>query len=260
MQDFFEAVENFKVVQPSTPSSEDVCESNFTILTAEGLEEISTQMFQNELGLHHIIIQGSNLVEIPCNYRGLTSLNSLKEIVNMEGKFLYTQDDRSFTHSSFKDQSTVASPQLEKRSLKQFIDNLNAENPNILRIVRMKSYSGFDLTEFSSDHAAWRGTMSDPSSVMDDMSHRSRLRWTDVSMKNSVQFWRMVPAGFGAFFDIRCGQLWIIVANPELDAPRVDREYFTRWDRYTEGFNRLLPTFSIGTRLEAIRLEPGIRL
>lgn len=109
---------------------------------------------------------------------------------------------------------------------------------------------------FSSDHAAWRDT---PQKV-DDMAKRSLLRWTDVSLENSVQFWRITPAGFGSFFDIRSGHLWLIVASPRPVEEDGIPEYFSRWDRYLQDFNRLKPTFSIETPLEAIRLEPGNRL
>lgn len=160
----------------------------------------------------------------------------------------------------FKDQSSTATPQLEKRSLNQFIKNINCEQPNILRIVRMISYAGFESTNFSTDHAAWRDTTTDSSSALNDGSRRSVLRWTDVAMQNAVQFWRIVPGGFGAFFDIRSGHVWIIVATPILDHRNVDRDNFTRSHIYLQEFSRLRPIYDANTRLEAIRLEPGTRL
>src|ERR1700734_1874338 len=58
----------------------------------------------------------------------------------------------------FQDQTAEETPELKEGILKQFIENLELENPNILRIVHMKSYSGIETLLFSSDHAAWRDT------------------------------------------------------------------------------------------------------
>ena len=48
---------------------------------------MTTSNFQNILRSRHIIIDSLNLDYIPCNRGGLMTLNSLKEIVNLEGKF-----------------------------------------------------------------------------------------------------------------------------------------------------------------------------
>lgn len=124
----------------------------------------------------------------------------------------------------------------------------------------MKSYAGFESTLFSSDHAAWRDTLQDPGSALEDISKRSTLRWTDASNTNAVQFWRVIPAGFGAFFDIRSGQIWVIIATQNSSEVKHRPEYFSHWYRYLHSFSRLGPKFSIETRLEAIRLEAGNRL
>lgn len=224
------------------------------------MQELTTESFQILLRSSHIIITDMGLSEIPCNRMGLMTLNSLKEIVDIEGKTFHLVYKLKFTHLKWEDQSTIGTSKLEKRSLQQFIDNLEEENGNVLRIVRMKSDRGFELNPFSSDYAAWRNTLQDPSSVLDDTSKQQILRWTDVSTKNSVQFWRLVPAGFGAFFDVRSGSLWIIIATSRAVEDDKDPDCFTRWDRYLEDFDRLKPTFAVRTCLESIRIEPGNRL
>jgi hypothetical protein len=149
---------------------------------------------------------------------------------------------------------------LKEGVLKQFIENLELEKPNILRIVRMKSYSGIETLSFSSDHAAWRDTSSDPYCAYDDSSQQFLLRWTDVSTKNAVQFWKITPAGFGMFFDVRSGKHLVIIATPESNNHNERRDFFTRWDRYIYDFDRLNPDFGLPNGLEAIRLDAGNRL
>jgi hypothetical protein len=158
------------------------------------------------------------------------------------------------------DQSTCDDSVVQKRVLQEFIENLQSRTKNILRTFRMKSYSGMESSSFSSDHVAWRETLYDPFCDEDDSTKLSLLRWTEASTVNSVRFWRVVPAGFGAFFDIRSGRQWVIIASPDRRDVDVEVDRFTRWDRYLQDFSYESPDFNIETPLEAIRLEPGNRL
>lgn len=124
----------------------------------------------------------------------------------------------------------------------------------------MKSYAGIESSLFSSDHAAWRDTQLDPYCIDDDSAMQSFLRWTEAATTNVVQFWRITPAGFGMFFDIRSGQQLVIVATPDVANRNGDGDFFTRWDRYLQDFDRLDPNFCIGNGLEAIQLKPGNHL
>jgi hypothetical protein len=188
------------------------------------------------------------------------SLNSLKELVNIEGMSFFFKKIISKLLIKFEDQSLSETPQLKYGILKQFVDNLEFDNPNTLRIIRMKSHSGVESFPFSSDHTAWRETASNPYCVYDRLEESS-LRWTDVSTRNAVQFWRMAPAGFGIFFDIRSGYQLVIIATT-VCANNVGgcRDFFTQWGRYLEDTNRLDPALFSGNDFEAIRLEPGNRL
>ncbi|KAF8800472.1 hypothetical protein BYT27DRAFT_7026457, partial [Phlegmacium glaucopus] len=113
---------------------------------------------------------------------------------------------------------------------------------------------------FSSDHVAWWDTLSEPYCVQDETTKQSLLRWTELSTTNAIQFWRVVPAGFGAFFNIRSGRQWIIIATPNLMDKDGHVDFFTRWNRYLQEFNQMDPVFCIENGLEAIRLEPGNHL
>ena len=64
----------------------------------------------------------------------------------------------------------------------------------------MKSYSGIELSLFSSNHAAWRDTQFDLYCINNDLAKQLLLRWTEAAMSNVVQFWRITPAGLGMFF------------------------------------------------------------
>lgn len=76
---------------------------------------------------------------------------------------------------------------LEKRSLKQFVKNLEVDNKNILQIFCMKLYSGFKSNHFLSDHVAWLDTPQDASVSQEDILKQFMLCWTDVSIMNFVQ-------------------------------------------------------------------------
>jgi hypothetical protein len=53
----------------------------------ETVLQMSPQSFQKKLRSKHIIIADYNLPRISCDRRGLMSLNSLKEFVNIESTF-----------------------------------------------------------------------------------------------------------------------------------------------------------------------------
>lgn len=161
--------------------------------------------------------------------------------------------------TNFEDQSTSDGPQLKNGILKQFVDNLELNNPNTMRIIRMKSYIGAEAFLFSSDHVAWRETSFNPYCVFDS-SDESSLRWTDISTVNAFQPWRIAPAGFGIFFDIRSGSQLVIIATAVSSNDEGNKDPFTRWGRYLQGFEQLDPELFSENALEAIRLESGNRL
>jgi len=159
----------------------------------------------------------------------------------------------------FQDQSTSDKPQLKDGIFEQFVDNLELDNPNILRIIRMRSYFGAETCSFSSDHVAWRETVLNPYCVYDSFEESS-LRWTDVSTANAVQFWRIAPSGFGIFFDIRSGCQLVIMATAEYVNSEGGKDLFTQWGHYLQDFDHSDTELFSENNFEAIRLEPGNRL
>lgn len=124
----------------------------------------------------------------------------------------------------------------------------------------MRSYSGVESFQFSSDHVAWRETVTNPYCNYDSLEDAS-LRWTDVSTKNAIQFWKIAPAGFGIFFDVRSGCQLVILATIECTGDvEDDKDFFTQWGRYLQDFNHMDPELFSENNFEAIRLEPGNRL
>jgi hypothetical protein len=158
-----------------------------------------------------------------------------------------------------KDQSTSEIPEIKNGILKQFVENLELDNPNVLRIIRMRSYSGAERFPFSSDYVAWRETAFDPYCNY-DLSEDSSLRWTDVSTANAVQFWRIAPAGFGIFFDIRSGSQLVIIATTDCVDDKEGKHFFTRWGHFLQDIDQLDAELFTENIYEAIRLEPGNRL
>lgn len=59
--------------------------SGITTITKEKVGVLDPRIFQEFLRARHIIIVDIDLPLIPCNRRGLLTLNGLKEIVKMEG-------------------------------------------------------------------------------------------------------------------------------------------------------------------------------
>jgi hypothetical protein len=53
------------------------------------MEQMSPNSFQNVLRSRHIIIENTGLANVPCNRRGLMSLNGLKEVVKKEAYKFY---------------------------------------------------------------------------------------------------------------------------------------------------------------------------
>lgn len=90
--------------------------------------------FQEILHSKHIIITNWNLQFVSCDCRGLMALNSMKELIVLEGILLvYSQN--IFLLINPHDQSNTETSELKEGVLKQFIDNLDFENPNILQVV-----------------------------------------------------------------------------------------------------------------------------
>lgn len=90
MEDFVKAIATSYDSRLPAPGSADTPVSAFKLLGYQHAQQMSPHNFQQILRTHHIIFDGTVLVDIPCNRRGLLSLNSLKEIVNMEGMFPYS--------------------------------------------------------------------------------------------------------------------------------------------------------------------------
>ena len=124
----------------------------------------------------------------------------------------------------------------------------------------MKSYySGAESFPFASDYAAWRDTVSDPY-CDGESSDNSSLRWTDASTTNAVQFWRIAPAGFDIFFDVRSGHLLVIIATPEYTNVDEREDHFSHRGRYLHDFDRMDDKLFSKSSVEAIRVESGNRL
>jgi hypothetical protein len=77
---------------------------------------------------------------------------------------------------------------------------------------------------------------------------------------NAVQVWRIAPAGFGTFIDIRSGSQLVIIATVEDGNDDGVKDFFTRWDRYLLDSAQLDSDLFSENSFEAIRLDAGNRL
>jgi hypothetical protein len=145
---------------------------------------------------------------------------------------------------------------VEKQTIQKFIENLKSQSRNILGTFHIKSYLGMESLPFLSDHAAWQEMLSEPYWDQDDVAKQSSLRCTEASTRNAIQFWQLIPAGFGIFFNIWSGQQWVIIATPNHSKHECNADYFTQWDRYLQDSDPMNPTSAVDTTLEAIWLEP----
>jgi hypothetical protein len=58
-------------------------------ISYETVQQMSPQIFQAHLRSKHIVIVDYNPPSVSCDRRGLTTLNSLKEFVTIEGTSLF---------------------------------------------------------------------------------------------------------------------------------------------------------------------------
>ena len=122
----------------------------------------------------------------------------------------------------------------------------------------MKSYSGAKSLPFTSEHAAWCDTISD-AYCDDESSEYTSLHWTDLSTTKAIQLWKMMPAGFGAFFNVCSGQQLIVIVAPKC-ANEDKNTNFLAQSCYLHKFNRLDPGFYSENHIKAIQLEAGNHL
>jgi hypothetical protein len=83
--------DNFTLAtQPFRPDSEEyVSTSKIKSITRNIAQEMSPRSFQEMLRTNHVVIADYNLPYISCDRKGLTSINGLKERVNIEGNFFF---------------------------------------------------------------------------------------------------------------------------------------------------------------------------
>jgi hypothetical protein len=80
--------ENFTTpTQTHALCAENVSTSRIKPITRSVIQEMTPCSFQKMLRSNHIVITDYNLPYISCDRNGLMSINSLKELVDIEGNF-----------------------------------------------------------------------------------------------------------------------------------------------------------------------------
>ena len=85
---FFNKIKNLPNVKENLPHINNSVTSGITVMNLEMVEKMTICIFQEMLHSRHIIVTINNLSIIPCDCRGLLSLNDLKEIVDIEGTII----------------------------------------------------------------------------------------------------------------------------------------------------------------------------
>jgi len=111
---------------------------------------------------------------------------------------------------------------------------------------------------FMTEHLAVRETRSLTHCKEEDNSMIGILRWNDFSTVDAVQWWRLVPHGFGAFFDVLAGSQWIIIAAPACSP--LDPDFFATSDLYINELTETETPNPEYIRPEAILLTAGMRM
>lgn len=98
--------------------------------------------------------------------------------------------------------------------MQQFVDNAEEQTRKVLRVIHAPSEAVDHRFPFATEHLAWRETTSLTYCKHEEPSKISLLRWNDYSNADAFQWWRLVPLGFGLFYDIRAGSQLISIASP----------------------------------------------
>ena len=143
--------------------------------------------------------------------------------------------------------------------MQQFVENTEHEAgwQKILRVIHAPSDLMPQLP-FATEHLVLQETRSLTHCKEEDNSMIGLLRWNDFSTVDAVQWWRLVPHGFGVFFDVLAGSQWIIIAAPA--SLPLHPNFFATSDLY---INIFMETEAINPTLirpEAILLTAGMQM
>jgi hypothetical protein len=153
------------------------------------------------------------------------------------------------------------SARLVRGTLQEFLDNAESDGDcKVLRIVRMPSETPTHQTTFGTEYVAWRESKSRVYCKQEDPSLINSLRWNDISITHSIQWWTHIPHGFGAFIDIRTGSQLVVIPTPDKSNGLFDRLQFSNPGFYLPRFERATPHHRFATQPEAILLTAGMRL
>lgn len=82
---FAERVENSQVIHGGMRLIENSKFSDIAVMRMDQVQKMGPCTFQEKLRCHHILVTDNGLPLVPCNRNGLSTLNGLKEMVDMEG-------------------------------------------------------------------------------------------------------------------------------------------------------------------------------
>ena len=182
---------------------------------------MSSSEVQIHLRKRVVVFPDASVYHLPFSAYGLRKLNSLNTDVQIEGIYVILISDQRLVLTEVEDQS-LPGPQhnrIRTGPLRLFVDNSDETEGKILRVVHAPS----DVVHhfpFTTEYLAWRETRSLAYCKEEDDFPMRLLRWNDFSNTDAMQWWRMVPHGFGMYFDVHEGSQWIAIAAPR--PPTID--------------------------------------
>ncbi|KIM38064.1 hypothetical protein M413DRAFT_13028 [Hebeloma cylindrosporum] len=224
--------------------------SRLAIIPKDKFDGLRTAVVHNQLRTHHIVIPDKGVDILPFNRHGLRQLDSLDAVVCIE--------DQTMARKGYEIVDPPNISRLVSGTMRQFIDHADsASDRKVLRIIRMPSETAPSHTAFSSDFVSWRETKSRVYCKEEDPSLIKVLRWNDIATTFSAQWWTLIPYGFGAFFDVRAGSIWIVIAG----APQgSSSNYFAQPGHFLPSFDRTKVINNLPIEPEAIVLTEGMRI
>jgi hypothetical protein len=123
---------------------------------------------------------------------------------------------------------------------------------------------GVEMESFASDLYAWRETEGLPYCRHNENFPKGDIRWVYISLKGAFSPWKMSPDGFGTFFNIRSGAIWLLFARPPGTHPLTkgrdpDLNWFSNCDLFLKKFNSTQSQEEIWD-IEAIYVSSGNRM
>jgi hypothetical protein len=107
-------------------------------------------------------------------------------------------------------------------TLKQIMECATMNSGRILSTSYLPMWrASIQMSSFASDVYAWNETEGLPYCKASENFPIGDIRWGHASLKGAFSPWKMSPDGFGTFFEVRSGAVWLLFARPPGTHPTI---------------------------------------